>query len=395
MIKFLHTADLHLGKTFHDQSLIEDQAAVLGDLVLLLKDGGYDALVIAGDVYDRSIPSPEAVELFGSFLGKVKALSPSPELILVPGNHDSAARLGFGREIFARLGIRLGVSAGDCDKPVIIEKEGETYAFFLLPFLNAGDLFREDPESGGLVPLRSQSALAAEAAGRMERVNKSAADYSVLVAHLFAAGGTETGTERVFLGSAELVNTSVFKGFDYIALGHLHRCQSAGEHIRYSGSPLVYSFGEVSAGGGAEKFFLSVELGKAGVKTEKIPVKPLRKVTSLSGPFSRFSGGIASDAELLAARDDYLEIRLTGTEITENAGDILRKKFPRLLSLRQDEALARLSQAPSPGASPSRGERRDLSGDFKNFLLEIYAEADPEKLALFDELLAETGEALP
>ena len=397
MIKFLHTADIHLGKVFYDHSLGEDQAVMLDDLARLLKDDSYAALVIAGDVYDRAIPSPDAVELFGAFLGKLKSRRPSLEIFVIPGNHDSASRLGFGRELFARLGIRFGVSAVDCDKPVIVEKDGESCAFFLLPFLNPGVLEGEEAVETG--PLRSQSALAEEAARRMEKARQESAgrgiSRSVLVSHLFAYGGAEAGSERVFLGNAELVNVSLFKGFDYIALGHLHRCQRAGENAWYSGSPLTYSFGEMSP---QEKFFLSVELKDSGAEVEKIPVKPLRKVTSLTGPFARFAGDVSSDSELFAAKDDYLEIRLTDRGITENARDILRKRFPRLLSLRQDEALSGISsalaaKAPGETRGETRGERRCISADFSDFLAGLYGEANsPEisaEIELFNTLLAE------
>ena len=383
MIKILHTADLHLGKVFHDHSLLEDQAAMLEDLARLLDDGSFAALVIAGDVYDRSIPPPEAVELFGSFLAETKKRSPSTEIIVIPGNHDSASRLGFGRELFARLGIRFGVSAEECAKPLIVERGGERCAFFLLPFLSPGTLSAE------------------EAARRMKKARQEAAGaaYSVLAAHLFATGGEEAGSERVFLGNAERVNISLFKGFDYIALGHLHRCQHIGKKAWYSGSPLAYSFGEAAPTGaptgapkgGQEKFFLSVELKEGGAKVDKIPINPRRKLASISGPFARFSGDISADSELLAAKDDYLEIRLSDRGITENARDILRKRFPRLLSIRQDEALTGLSSA----ARASRPDRMDapnrsIETDFKDFLLSLYGEADNEELDLFKSLLAES-----
>ena len=387
MIKFLHTADLHLGKIFHDQSLVEDQTFMLGELSVILKDGSYAALIIAGDVYDRSIASTEAVELFGSFLGEIKNRQPSLEVLIIPGNHDSPSRLGFGRELFARLGIRFGVSAEACDKPVIVKRDSESCAFFLLPFLNPGVL--------------------SESAYRMEKARRALGGIpSVLVAHLFASGGEEAGSERLFLGNAELVRIELFKGFDYIALGHLHRCQSVGtsavginavrKKAWYSGSPLAYSFGEASSGRD-EKCFLSVGLGKDGLKVEKIPVRPMRKVTSLSGPFSRFVNGLSTDKELLAAVDDYLEIRLTDKRITENARELLRKRFPHLLSLRQDEALAGLSSGARfhVSANGMQGGRRDVSADFRNFLLDLYGEAPDisAEMELFNKLLAEVESA--
>ena len=405
MFKFLHTADLHLGKTFYDHSLAEDQAAMLEDLARLLEDGSYDALVIAGDVYDRSIPAPEAVELFGKFLSRIKSIRPSPELLVIPGNHDSASRLGYGRELFSRLGIRFGVSAAECDRPVIIEKDGERCAFFLLPFLSPGSLERETPAGEEAQILRSQAALAEEAARRMEKAQRELPDltYSVLAAHLFASGGVEAGSERVFLGNAELVSLSLFKNFNYIALGHLHRSQRAGENAWYPGSPLAYSFGEAASSKDAEKCFLSVELGKDGARVEKIPVKPLRRVTSIGGPFSRFArfadetrdppADSPGDPELLAAADDYLEIRLSDRGITENARDILRKRFPHLLSLRQDAAFAELSSVIKTSGGSRANERRNLSADFKDFLIDLYGSEGAADLSsetdLFNTLLAE------
>ncbi|MDR3191435.1 MAG: exonuclease subunit SbcD [Treponema sp.] len=146
MIKFLHTADLHLGKVLHEQSLIEDQRHMLDNLAGLLADESYQALIVAGDVYDRSIPSTEAVELFGSFLGKIKARRPSLEILIIPGNHDSPVRLGFGRELFSGMGLRFATDPGDCGKPVILKdpETGKSCAFFLLPFLSPGS-FRPGP----------------------------------------------------------------------------------------------------------------------------------------------------------------------------------------------------------------------------------------------------------
>ena len=400
MFKFLHTADLHLGKIFHEQSLREDQAVMLDELASVLEKGSYAALVIAGDVYDRSIPSPEAVDLFSSFLERVKNINPSPEVLVIPGNHDSAARLGFGKELFSRLGLYFGVSAEDCDKPVILEQNGEKCAFFLLPFLNSGDLNGQDKEDANkFIPLRSQAALAEEAAGRMEMARKKLCEEgitrSVLVSHIFASGGKDSGSERVFLGQAELVNTSLFKGFDYIAMGHLHRCQQIGENGWYSGSPLSYSFGEVSQAKEAEKFFLSVEFKKGKAHIEKIPVKPLHELASFSGPFARFASD-SCDPELEAAKNDYLEINLTDRGLTENAGDMLRRRFPLLLSLRQSEAFAELSSLKGARATLSGNrDRQNISADFKTFLEDLYGKADEDELELFNTLLAEieTGES--
>jgi exonuclease SbcD len=414
MIKFLHTADLHLGKVLHEQSLIEDQRYMLDGLAGILADESYGALVIAGDVYDRSIPPTEAVELFGSFLGKIKARRPSLEILVISGNHDSPVRLGFGREIFAGLGLRFVTDPGDCDKPVILKdpENGKSCAFFLLPFLSPGS-FRPGPaekpaenpkeaasgEEGPAEPWGSQARLAAEAAGRLEkarlRYQAEGVSRFVLVAHLFAAGAQEAGSERIFLGGAELADMALFSGFDYAALGHLHRAQRAGKNGWYSGSPLAYSFGEAET----EKCFLSVELpaGNLPPLVSPVPVSPLRKLRRISGPFERFFRPSPEDRELAAAAEDYLEISLTGRGLTENALAILRKNFPRLLSIRQDAALSGLLAEHTGLGGPAEkpGERRDTVKDFEEFLTGLYGKAEEEELALFRELLAELEEQEP
>jgi exonuclease SbcD len=408
-MKFLHTADLHLGKVFHEHSLIEDQQYMMDRLAELLSGGAFTALLIAGDVYDRSIPSPEAVSLFSSFLGKVKARRPDMEVLILPGNHDSSSRLGFGKELFAELGIHFVTAPEDAFRPVLVTggSAAECCAFFLLPFLNPGTLRAEmtgGAEDGGGEPetLRSQAKLAEEAAARLDKARREAlaagADYAALGAHLFTAGGAESESERVFLGTAERIPADLFAAFDYTGLGHLHRFQQAGPRAWYSGSPLAYSFEE----GKHEKVFLSVELkpgenpGEPAVlKTEPIPVRPLRKLRSLRGSFDYFFRDAAKDPILKEAEPDYLEVVLTDADLTENPLVLLRRRFPWILSVKQEAAFEALkASVPRPDipAAPGPGESRGPVEDFEDFLLEVYGQNDPgrsEKINLFKELLDE------
>lgn len=430
MIKFLHTADLHLGKILHDCSLIEDQRHMLSQLEEILSGGGYGALLIAGDVYDRSIPSPEAVSLFGSFLGSVKRRCPALQMLILPGNHDSPSRLGFGRELFRELGVHFVTDPEQSGEPVRFDQQGECCAFFLLPFLNPGSLktgpepeapedsaekapendaergagiqlkpFTEEPASGGSL-IRSQVRLAREAASRLEAARcRTGADYTVLAAHLFALGGLKSESERNFLGGAEQVDPGLFAGFDYVALGHLHRFQKAGANAWYSGSPLAYSFDEADQ----EKVFLSVELSGAGSKRENlpgetqgsaekievtpIPVSPLRRLRRLEGPFDFFYRDPGKDRILTEAEGDYLEVSLTDKILVENPLALLRRRFPYIMSIKQREAFAALSMMEP--AVRRQGERRGASEDFADFLADIYGQADPAKLELFRKLLQE------
>ncbi|MDR2021151.1 MAG: exonuclease SbcCD subunit D [Treponema sp.] len=426
MVKFLHTADLHLGKIFHDYSLIEDQRYMLSQLEEILSGGGYGALLIAGDVYDRSIPSPEAVALFGSFLGSVKRRCPALQMLILPGNHDSPSRLGFGRELFRELGVHFVTDPEQSAEPVRFDQQGERCAFFLLPFLNSGSLRSgpgreasgEGPEDGaerqtGTRPnlftgeaapggslIRSQAQLVREAASRLEAARRrTGADYTVLGAHLFVLGGLKSESERNFLGGAEQVDPGLFAGFDYVALGHLHRFQKAAANAWYSGSPLAYSFDEADQ----EKVFLSVELSGAGSKRENlfgetegsaekievkpVPVSPLRRLRRLEGPFDFFYRDPGKDRLLAEAEEDYLEVSLTDKVLVENPLALLRRRFPYIMSIKQREAFAALSVMEP--AVHSQGERRDALEDFADFLTDIYGQADPVKLELFRKLLEE------
>ncbi|MDR2052290.1 MAG: exonuclease SbcCD subunit D [Treponema sp.] len=418
---FLHTADLHLGKVFHEQPLLEDQLFMLDQLVDALAGFSYRALVISGDVYDRSIPSPGAVSLFSGFLGKLKTRRPDLEVLILPGNHDSASRLGFGRELFAELGIHFVTDPEDADKSVIVRdiNGNASCAFFLLPFLHPGSLSCSrdgslscsrdggprtenaggDGEQAGDF-LRSQARLAEEAALRLEKARQEAlaagAEHTVLAAHLFTAGGMESDSERVFLGNAERVDAGLFSLFDYVALGHLHRYQKAGKNCWYSGSPLAYSFDEAEV---SEKCFLSVELDEAnGVTVTPVPVRPLRRMKRLRGNFNRFFRDTA-DPALKEAENDYLEIILDDSSLVENPLPLLRRRFPRILSVRQEEALACLRKnfPALSSASNMKQERRSPVEDFEDFLAGIYGDPGAsglenlvrEKIDLFRELLAE------
>jgi exonuclease SbcD len=402
-MKILHTADLHLGRLFHEYSLIEDQTFMLRQLIDTAKQGSYDALVIAGDVYDRSIPSPEAVNLFSTFLEDLRSTCPKLHIFLIPGNHDSADRLGFGSALFRSLNIHIVSDPEDSDKPIIIENDsGEKLAVFLLPFLTPGSLTSSkssedlsDDEKD--LPLRSQQKLSEEASRRLKHslekiISSGKADYSLLAAHLFTLGGKESESERIFLGTAEQIDAHLFSAFDYVALGHLHRCQKVLPNIYYAGSPLAYSFNEAESKGFAnhEKVFLSVEFSKDGIEVSEIPVKPFRKVSRLKGKFHDFFSSNSSLPE--DVKNGYIEISLEDLGLVENPLALLRPRFPHLLSIRQDEAFSELANIHQDEKTFVHHEqnRRGLTEDFKSFLEEIYGEADQTKTELFEKLLKES-----
>lgn len=409
-MRILHASDLHLGKTLHERGLLEDQARMLECLLDAIAAERPAALLLAGDIYDRGVPPPEAIGLFDSFLNRAAALDPALAVIVVPGNHDSASRLAFGAGLLRRAGVHFRTRAEEAAEPVMVEREGEALAVFALPYLNPGALRRSGPPAGapgteGLprpaepefdfeAPaeslLRSQAELFDEALRRATpRLVKGA--HNVLLAHCFAAGCSSSESERAFVGAAELVDAAAFDAFDYAALGHLHRPQAAGRKGRYPGSPLAYAFSEGDAG---DRGFLLVELASGGFEARLLPAKPLRRLRRVTGPFAELS----APGALPEARGDYVEARLTDELPVLDPADALRANFPHLLSVRQAafEIKAAGTGAAGAEARPRSAETgaAAAAGDFEAFHLELRGEPpDPETRALFTELLAEAEHA--
>jgi DNA repair protein SbcD/Mre11 len=415
----LHAADLHLGKTLHERDLGPDQAAMLDGLLATLAERRPAALLLAGDLYDRSIPPPEAVTLFDSFLSRAALADPGLTIVAISGNHDSAARLSFGTSIMSRSGVHIRTQAADCVRPVLVRRDGEAAAIWPLPFLGAGAFAPEaglsgpadaapaeaadparrggeqgelnfgDPKGaaakeGGAAPgPRSQAELFAEAMRRIAPLLRPDS-YNVLLAHCFATGGSSSESERCFVGFAEEVDSSAFEPFDYAALGHLHRFQRAGGKGRYSGSPLAYSFAE----GGEAKGFVLVELRRGGFEAELLPHRPLRAMRRVEGPFSVLSAPGAYPE----CREDFVEALLTDPGPVLNPADPLRANFPNLLSVRQ----AAFELAPGPRAADARpvAAARPIAEEFAAFHAEMRGEPpDEETAALFAALAKEAADA--
>ncbi|ULQ59638.1 exonuclease subunit SbcD [Brucepastera parasyntrophica] len=401
-MKLIHTSDLHLGKTIYETSLLADQQAMLNQLCAELEKDDYAALIISGDIYDRTIPPAEAVELFSGFLGTIRRKLPELAICIIPGNHDSAQRLSFADEILGEQHIHIVSKPENSFTPIIITKKTESAALFLLPFLSAGSLKPREKETdeNNKVPdlftdsaetLFTQTELAAEASRRFSEIlvqPELSGIPTVLAAHLFTSGGQESDSERVFVGAAERVNPALFSQFSYVALGHLHRFQKITDAMYYAGSPLAYSFGEA----GGEKYFLRVEIDTGQqnfpVQITPIPVQPLRTMTKLEGTFEEFYSG--KDYDRFAG--DYLEITLTDPVLIANPVNLLRPKFPYLLSLKQGAEAA--AEQKIPGEKNTGTEKkRDPAADFTDFEEMLYGAADSAKTELFSSLLEECTDA--
>jgi len=264
-MRFFHVSDLHLGKTLHGYELLDDQAFVLEVLVGRIGEAKPDALLIAGDVYDRAVPPVEAIELFDAFLRSARAAAPGLQVVVVPGNHDSAGRLAFGASLMADAGLRIAARAGAEPALVAGGGAGKKVVVWARPFLTpasapGGELAAGGGAAGGAT-IRSQQELMRLAIDMIHAGMEKGAAH-VLVAHCFAAGGLAGDSELAFVGATEQVDTALFDGFDYVALGHLHSMQSPAPHVWYSGTPLAYSVKE----GEKEQGFLSVEVLRASLR---------------------------------------------------------------------------------------------------------------------------------
>lgn len=391
-MKLLHTADLHLGKTLHETPLLSVQEKMLDDIHDILTQHDYAALIIAGDVYDRAIPSAEAVSLFSRFLARIREDCPDTAVCIIPGNHDSAQRLAFAHEILQNQRIYIAQDTCRLAEPVILTKGAEKLAVYLLPFLNFGAFSEEDKEAYRAAG-DSQAEMAVVASHILQQAVQPDMP-ALLAAHLFTIGGQSSSSERTFIGAAEYVNPDLFSCFDYVALGHLHRCQRITDRMYYSGSPLPYSFDESEDA----KCVLSIDIdgtpkqsaaGKTSITIERIPIISERPLKRLEGVFADFFTGTRYDEW----SGCYLEITLDDAEVIAHPMQLLRQKFPFLLSIRQKSFMNQESQ---DGAEPLNLRERTaedpltLAENFSRFEIIINGESNQMKQELFEQLCTET-----
>lgn len=321
-MKLIHLADLHLGKRVNGFSMIEDQKYILKKIEAVIDAEKPQAVLISGDVYDRSIPSEEAVELLDSFL--VTLAQKKLQVLLISGNHDSAERVAFGSRLMNASGIHVSPVYDGRIEPVTLTDEHGEVKFWLIPFVKPAHVARyaeeeaEKPETYTAAMKLVVDSLALDETKR-----------NVALVHQFITGGSVSDSEEHSVGGLDDISAEVFDSFDYVALGHLHGPQSIGrDAVRYAGSPLKYSFSEANQ----KKSVTVVELGEKGaVEIRTVPLIPLRDMKRISGEFET----LMSDYD---ATDDYYEIILTDEEDISNAMTRLRVKFPNLMLMKYDNS---------------------------------------------------------
>lgn len=343
-MRVLHTSDWHVGRTFHGRDLLEDQEAVLSGLADLVSDERIDVVVIAGDLYDRAVPSGEAVETCVRVLARIREAG--AELVVTPGNHDSAARVGAFAEFAGAGGLHLRTRISRLHEPVVLDDEHGPVAFYGIPYLepdparHALDASHERVAGASArVEVRGHAAVLTEAMNRIraEMSARAGNTRSVVLAHAFVTGGDASDSERtIAVGGVEQVPGSVFDGVDYVALGHLHGPQRIAEHLRYSGSPLAYSFSEAQQ----RKAVWLVELGAGGlvgVESRDLPVP--RGLGVVSGQLE----DLLTQPEHTGLEDCYVSATLTDEVRPLDGMRRLQQRFPYAVHLEWKPATGRAS----------------------------------------------------
>ena len=329
-MKLIHLSDLHIGKRVNEYSMLEDQAYILLKIRGIIEEEKPDAVLIAGDVYDKSVPSAEAVQLLDDFLCALA--EKGQQVFLISGNHDSPERLAFGGRLMEASGIHMSPVYHGAVEPVYLEDEFGRVAIYLLPFVKPAHVRRYFPEE----TIESYTDAVRVAVRAMQ------ADISVrnvLVTHQFVTGAERSESEELSVGGSDNVDASVFDDFDYVALGHIHGPQKIGrETLRYCGTPLKYSFSEAKH----EKSVTVVELkGKGDVTVRTIPLEPLHDMREIRGTYEELTEKSYYEG---TKTDDYLHITLTDEEDIIGAVDKLSVIYPNLMKLDYDNKRTRLQQ---------------------------------------------------
>ena len=374
-MKLLHLSDLHLGKRLNEFSLIEDQEDILNKILAIVRAEAPEGVMIAGDVYDKAVPSAEAVGLFDRFLVGLAELT--PHIFVISGNHDSPERIAFASRLLSRTGIHLSPVYDGRVRPVELTDEFGTAAVYLLPFVKPAHVRRVFPEEA--IDTYTDALGAAVAHLELDQRKRN-----ILVTHQFVTGAARSESEEISVGGADNVDGAVFAPFDYVALGHLHSPQSCGEpKLRYCGTPLKYSFSEA----GDHKSVTVVELGEKGdLRLRTVPLTPLRDMVELRGSFETLTA-----AEFYAGkREDYVHITLTDEQDIPDALGKLRSVYHNLMKLDYDNARTR---ATGQIEAPSQALRSPLA-----LFAELYEQQNnqpmsPQQRTFLEELIAKEQEA--
>lgn len=349
-MKLIHLSDLHLGKRVNEFSMLEDQAFILQEILRIIDEEQPQAVLLAGDIYDKSVPSGEAVQLFDGFLWELS--SRKLQVFVISGNHDSPERLSFGGRLMEGSGIHLSPVYSGKVEPVVLEDAYGPVNVYLLPFLKPAHVRRYFPEE--------EIGTYTEALGKaVEALEIHKEQRNVLVTHQFVTGASRSDSEEISVGGSDNVDASVFDDFDYVALGHIHGPQNIGSpRIRYCGTPLKYSFSEV----GQQKSVTVAELKEKGtLEVAARPLTPLRDLREIRGSYLEVTAKRFYEGR---NREDYLHITLTDEEDVPDGAAKLRVIYPNLMRLDYDNARTRSRNLPEGAEEPAAKPPLELFEEF-------------------------------
>lgn len=350
-MKLIHLSDLHLGKRINAFSMIEDQKYILTKIIGIIDNERPDAVLIAGDVYDKSVPSADAVELFDDFL--VRLAKRNLQIFVISGNHDSPERIAFGRRLMDRSGVHMSPVYHGQVRPVSLEDTNGTVNIYMLPFLKPAHVRRYFPD----IKIDTYTDALRVA---LTKMNLNPAERNILVTHQFVTGAIRSDSEEISVGGSDHVDASVFADFDYVALGHIHRPQNCtSDRIRYCGTPLKYSFSEV----GDQKSVTIIELSEKGTQfIRTAELVPKHDMKEIRGSYNELTS--KNFYENTTYQEDYMHITLTDEEDIPYAIGKLRSVYHNLMKLDYDNKRTRRNPEISVNANAERESPMNLFSDF-------------------------------
>lgn len=375
-MKFIHLSDLHLGRRLNEFSLIEDQKYILGQIVDIIKNENPEFVILAGDIYDKPVPSAEAVELFDNFLVKLSKMNLS--VFVISGNHDSAERIAFASRILKNTGVYMSpVYDGNTEKVTFTDEHGNVNVY-MLPFIKPTSVRRFFPDS----QIESYTDAVRTA---VQNMCVDTAERNILVTHQFVTGAVVSDSEELSVGGSDNIDIDVFKDFDYVALGHIHSPQNMEKgRVRYSGSILKYSVSEAN-----QKKSLSVievnEKGNTEVRTvELVPLRDLRKIRGTYDELTLLENYKNTNT------NDYIHVTLTDENDVVDAVIKLRTIYPNIVKLEYDNArTASFNQIDNSGKSEAKSEIELFSELFE---LQNNVQMTSEQQEIIEKLIAEIRE---
>lgn len=377
-MKFIHLSDLHLGIRVNDFSMSEDQRYILDRILDIIDSEAPDGIIIAGDIYDKSMPPAEAVAMFDDFISSIA--DRKIKTFIISGNHDSAERIAFGSRIMNAGGIYLSpVYNGDI-KPVVMEDEYGSVNIYMLPFVrpSAVRAFYPDDDTDSY-------SSAVETA--VKHMNADFSQRNIIITHQFVTGAVRSDSEDISVGGTDNVSADIFADFDYTALGHIHKPQNIGsERIRYCGTPLKYSFSEAKQ----DKSVTVIELGKKGdINVRTVGLIPLRDMTELKGSYEELMK--KSFYEGTGYTEDYVHITLTDENDIPDAVSKLRLVYHRLMKMDYDNARTKKQSIIEGMTSARETDPEKLFGEF--FESQNNVPMNDEQAAFVSGIIKEVWEA--